>query len=872
MGGNSSHFEPRQAKLGSEPVDWIPNAKHDGDVDAIKHDDATIPIALWHDNLARVLGKLKLNTLEILALDKIREWINRIWKRSVTRCFTNWLRCKRCHEIYMTELFNWKLTVKPLWGKFKPGHILNMTNLKAYTTPKKAQVKCAECIKAKRLVKREVEVILIGKNVKYRWLEGKDCYIKWRMRYHHLLGADRDEYAKDVAGGVDCIRRAAHCTPWKWVQGSRLFFWRWQTFKRSARDGPEIFIRSELPNCKTKQSVPRDKKVLELVKKKLGDVRNKGYIASGRVKSVTSFFEVAKGDDDIRMVYNGTQSGLNAAVWAPWFSLPTVDTHLRAVQPGTFMADIDLQEMFLNFILHEDIRPYAGVDLTKLFGEELKENQRILWERWERLLMGFKPSPYLTTRELKRMEEFLCGDCEDPSNVFRWDKVVFNLPGSLEYDPGMPRVYRVRVEGILAGELFVYIDDLRCTCPTEFECWEGAHQICCRLSWLGLQDAPRKRSGASITPRAWAGSVIHSDHNVVSALVSQKKWDKTKRWIKWLSENVESNEGLSHKELERCIGFLIYVTRTYRPMRPYLRGMHKTLDLWRGNRDGDGWKYASGLRADVEDDMAGPGIYAGLDKAQMEEAPEFIHAVPRMRDDVEVLLKLMTATAPPKVIRRKRNTASVAYGFGDASGKGFGYGIEINGKIYEEFGQWHGELESMHSNYKELRNLVNAVENVAAVGLLKDAELFLFTDNFTAECAYYRGGSNKNKLLNELVFKLWRLQMHEGFELYVYHIAGTRMIESGIDGLSRGDKFEGIARGVPMLNYVPIHLSPIERSPILKDWLEEVIWDSDALGRLEFLTSDDWFKNMGKQGNFVWNVPPAAGEFAMQQLAHHTHI
>ena len=178
----------------------------------------------------------------------------------------------------------------------------------------------------------------------------------------------------------------------------------------------------------------------------------------------------------------------------------------------------------------------------------------------------------------------------------------------------------------------------------------------------------------------------------------------------------------------------------------------------------------------------------------------------------------------------------------------------------------------MHSNYKELRNLVNAVENVAAVGLLKDAELFLFTDNFTAECAYYRGGSNKNKLLNELVFKLWRLQMHEGFELYVYHIAGTRMIESGIDGLSRGDKFEGIARGVPMLNYVPIHLSPIERSPILKDWLEEVIWDSDALGRLEFLTSDDWFKNMGKQGNFVWNVPPAAGEFAMQQLAHHTHI
>jgi hypothetical protein len=29
------------------------------------------------------------------------------------------------------------------------------------------------------------------------------------------------------------------------------------------------------------------------------------------VKSLTSFFTVPKGDDDIRIVYNGTQSGLN---------------------------------------------------------------------------------------------------------------------------------------------------------------------------------------------------------------------------------------------------------------------------------------------------------------------------------------------------------------------------------------------------------------------------------------------------------------------------------------------------------------------------------------------------------------------------------
>ena len=57
-----------------------------------------------------------------------------------------------------------------------------------------------------------------------------------------------------------------------------------------------------------------------------------------------------KGLHDIRMVYNATSSGLNDSVWAPWFSLPTVELHLRAVVEGTYMADNDLGEMF--FKLH----------------------------------------------------------------------------------------------------------------------------------------------------------------------------------------------------------------------------------------------------------------------------------------------------------------------------------------------------------------------------------------------------------------------------------------------------------------------------------------------------------------------------------------
>jgi hypothetical protein len=51
----------------------------------------------------------------------------------------------------------------------------------------------------------------------------------------------------------------------------------------------------------------------------------------------------------------------------PRFVLPTLNTHLRYVEAGTFLADIDVGEMFLNFILHEPARVYAGVDLTSHF-------------------------------------------------------------------------------------------------------------------------------------------------------------------------------------------------------------------------------------------------------------------------------------------------------------------------------------------------------------------------------------------------------------------------------------------------------------------------------------------------------------------------
>jgi hypothetical protein len=93
--------------------------------------------------------------------------------------------------------------------------------------------------------------------------------------------------------------------------------------------------------------LPKEPADIPKVVEKLCVAREKGYIDVGLDRSHISFFEVPKGVTDIWMVYDGTKSGLNELLWAPWFPLPAVDSLLHSVEAGTWMADIDVGEMFL---------------------------------------------------------------------------------------------------------------------------------------------------------------------------------------------------------------------------------------------------------------------------------------------------------------------------------------------------------------------------------------------------------------------------------------------------------------------------------------------------------------------------------------------
>jgi hypothetical protein len=316
---------------------------------------------------------------------------------------------------------------------------------------------------------------------------------------------------------------------------------------------------------------------------------------------------------------------------------------------GTFMGASDIGEMFLNFMLEENCACLEGVDLTHYMpkGETAGEGRRHL-VRWNRCLMGGTFSPYQTGKGMGHAKEMIMGDPNDCSDVFQWKEVRLNLPGVEDYDPSLSWVSKIREDGRVAADLFIYMDDLRPTGPDAEECWRAARKGEATCNHLGIQDAPRKRRAASKTPGPWAGSMIYTDDEDAGlrVLVARKKWCNAKRLLANLYALPKESEMVDHKVLERTRGFLVYVERTNKPMTPFLLGFHLTIDSWRPGRDEEGWRLRqaeveASLESDDESDTEEG--HGGEERAP----PTLVLAVPRLRDDLNVLIQLTEAEAPP---------------------------------------------------------------------------------------------------------------------------------------------------------------------------------------------------------------------------------
>jgi hypothetical protein len=390
--------------------------------------------------------------------------------------------------------------------------------------------------------------------------------------------------------------------------------------------------------------------------------------------------------------------------------------------------------------------------------------------------------------------------------------------------------------------------------------------------------------------------------------VSKEKWDKTKsivnKYVELMDKRPNDTTKVNHKELEQDTGFLVHICMTYDNLRPYLKGFYLTLNGWRCDHNVAGWKRSKGdWEAEAEEmweSTSMSGMVMKRDEAQgtskPDTAPQEVLMMELMKKDLRVWEMMLKQESPANRLIRGRRIGEVVYCFGDASGAGFGaswkkmgasaveegYGAEIHFR----FGRWSERERDASSNFQELRNLVDTLEDAGKRRHLTGVEVFVFTDNSTAEAAFSRGSSSAETLY-ELVKRLKLMEMVYDTRIRVIHVAGKRMIAQGTDGLSRGCLLEGVMKGENMELFVPLHCTAFERAPEMWAWFREACPMPQG-ENLTLLSISDWYerghdiiggdKNIDGawiprygRGVYVWAPPPCIALQCMEELRKARH-
>jgi len=133
---------------------------------------------------------------------------------------------------------------------------------------------------------------------------------------------------------VDCITWASLSTWWEWLDGSRLFFWRWpEVWQREAQDGARGFHTGELPpRLRYPANKLGDEWTIAKDLKKLIGLIDKRYLKVGPCQNTVPRFPVTKAIKDnkvvdIRVIWDLRKSGYNAFTFTPKFQLPTASSY-----------------------------------------------------------------------------------------------------------------------------------------------------------------------------------------------------------------------------------------------------------------------------------------------------------------------------------------------------------------------------------------------------------------------------------------------------------------------------------------------------------------------------------------------------------------
>ena len=130
----------------------------------------------------------------------------------------------------------------------------------------------------------------------------------------------------------DTLPRVQAASWWEREDGLAPLFWRWsEGYLFQARDGLSPWIKEAPPKWMRPQRRENDPSVRLKVTNKMKKLVARDYITGEVILTLTSFFSVFKGTDDIRMVFVATVSGINNFLWGPKSMLPSMGSFLMMV-------------------------------------------------------------------------------------------------------------------------------------------------------------------------------------------------------------------------------------------------------------------------------------------------------------------------------------------------------------------------------------------------------------------------------------------------------------------------------------------------------------------------------------------------------------
>ena len=123
--------------------------------------------------------------------------------------------------------------------------------------------------------------------------------------------------------------------------------------------------------------------------------------------------------------------------------------------------------------------------------------------------------------------------------------VIFT--GSEGYDCKHPWVYKDREYGLIAADIFIYVDNGKPIVPIEDIFWEALQKWGSTCSWLGIKDASQEVKPPPQAPGIWSEIVTTTDAGV-DWLVSQDRWDKTESLIQEVRKTRKEGNGMDGME------------------------------------------------------------------------------------------------------------------------------------------------------------------------------------------------------------------------------------------------------------------------------------------------------------------------------------